>query len=124
MDLSEFEDLVERVIESIPEDFAEALEDGNVGVMVQDRPGQDELEALGISGRGTLLGLYHGIPPAQRGLGYSLVLPDNITIYREPVEQYASQTGRQVDDMVREVVLHEIAHHFGIPDSRLRELGY
>lgn len=124
MDLESFEELVEQVIESIPEDFAGALEEGNVGVMVQDRPSAEDLDAMGISGRGTLLGLYHGVPPTRRGLGYSLVLPDNITIYREPIEQYASQAGRAVDDMVREVVLHEIAHHFGLPDSRLRELGY
>jgi predicted Zn-dependent protease with MMP-like domain len=124
MDLAEFEGLVAAVMESIPDDFAAALEEGNVGVTVQDRPEASELEAMGISGQGTLLGLYHGVPPTHRGLGYSLVLPDNITIYREPIEQYAKQTGRRVDDMVTEVVLHEIAHHFGLPDSRLRELGY
>jgi predicted Zn-dependent protease with MMP-like domain len=119
-----FEALVEKVIEGLPEDFAQALEGGNVGVVVQEQPGRDELDAMGLSGRGTLLGLYHGVPPTQRGLGYSLVLPDNITIYKIPIEQYAGQTGRQVADVVREVVLHEIAHHFGLPDQRLRELGY
>lgn len=124
MDLSQFQELVTVVLESLPDDFAEALEVGNVGVTVQDRPSKDELEAMGISDRETLLGLYHGVPPARRGLGYSLVLPDTITIYREPIEQYARQNGRAVDDMVREVVLHEIAHHFSIPDRRLRELGY
>jgi predicted Zn-dependent protease with MMP-like domain len=119
-----FEALVETVIEGLPEDFAQTLEDGNVGVVVQEQPGREEIEAMGLTGRGTLLGLYHGVPPTHRGLGYSLVLPDNITIYKIPIEQYAGQTGRQVADVVREVVLHEIAHHFGLPDQRLRELGY
>ncbi len=124
MDRESFEDLVEQVIESIPEDFARELERGNVGVTVQDRPGAGEVEAMGLADGLALLGLYHGVPPTERGLGYSLVLPDNITIYKEPVETYARQTGRRVDDVVREVVLHEVAHHFGLPDDRLRELGY
>lgn len=124
MDRESFEDLVEQVIESIPEDFARELERGNVGVTVQDRPGAGEVEAMGLADGLVLLGLYHGVPPTERGLGYSLVLPDNITIYKEPVETYARQTGRRVDDVVREVVLHEVAHHFGLPDDRLRELGY
>lgn len=119
-----FEALVETVIEGLPDDFAQQLEEGNVGVMCQEQPDREELEATGMLGKGTLLGLYHGVPPTRRGLGYSLVLPDNITIYQAPIEQYAKQTGRQVADAVREVVLHEIAHHFGLPDERLRELGY
>lgn len=119
-----FESLVEKVIEGLPEDFARQLEDGNVGVMVQEQPSREDLEATGVPGYATLLGLYHGVPPTRRGLGYSLVLPDNITIYKAPIEQYAKQTSRSVGDVVREVVLHEIAHHFGLPDERLRELGY
>jgi len=121
---SRFEEMVESVIESLPEDFARELERGNVGITVRDRPSPEELDSLGLSRGGTLLGLYHGVPPARRGTGYSLVLPDTITIYREPVERYAMETGRALDDLVREVVLHEIAHHFGLPDGRLRELGY
>ena len=125
MDRAAFEEQVEKVLDTLPQDFAKALEEGNIGVMVEEAPSAEDLNTLGISARGmTLLGLYHGVPPTRRGLGYSLVLPDNITIYRQPVEMYARQTGREVDDVVREVVLHEIAHHFGLPDKRLRELGY
>jgi predicted Zn-dependent protease with MMP-like domain len=124
MNRAAFEDMVESVIEGLPEDFARALEEGNIGVLVEDRPSQSDLDKMGIGSGSTLLGLYHGVPPVSRGLGYSLVLPDNITIYQDTIEQYANQTGRELGDMVREVVLHEIAHHFGLPDSRLRELGY
>lgn len=120
----EFSRLVEDVMEDLPPDFAEALEQGNIGVCVQPSPTPEELEAMGVGPGTTLLGSYHGTPPTSRGLGYSLVLPDNIVIYRETVEQYARRTGRPLNDVVREVVLHEIAHHFGLPDSRLRELGY
>ena len=124
MDPTRFEEMVESVIESLPDDFAVELERGNVGVTVRDRPSAEELDAVGLAGSGTLLGLYHGVPPTRRGTGYSLVLPDTITIYREPVERYAKESGRTRADLVREVVLHEIAHHFGLPDDRLRELGY
>jgi predicted Zn-dependent protease with MMP-like domain len=124
MDTNRFSEMVETVLDGLPEDFAEEMERGNVGVQVVERPSRAELDALGVSPQGTLLGLYEGVPPTRRGLGYSFVLPDNISIYQEPIEQYALRTGRPVADVVREVVLHEIAHHFGLPDSRLRELGY
>ncbi|MFH1150449.1 MAG: metallopeptidase family protein [Actinomycetota bacterium] len=124
MKAQEFEQVVSAVLDGLPPDFAEKLEEGNVGVVVRARPTPEELEALGARKGTTLLGLYHGVPPAKRGYHYSLVLPDTITIYREPILGFCTQTGRPVPDMIREVVLHEIAHHFGISDARLRELGY
>lgn len=121
---SEFEEMVERVLDSLPDDFAGRLEEGNVGVVVRERPTSEELRSVGVGPGSTLLGLYHGVPPARRGINYSLVLPDNISIYREPIERLCEDTGADVSETVRRVVLHEIAHHFGIPDERLRELGY
>jgi predicted Zn-dependent protease with MMP-like domain len=112
------------VLDGLPPDFAEKLEEGNVGLVVKDRPTEEELRSVGVSGDMTLLGLYHGVPPARRGIHYSLVLPDNISIYREPIEQLCEVTGSNLAETVRRVVLHEIAHHFDIPDDRLRELGY
>lgn len=106
----EFEDLVARALDELPEEFQQHLE--NVEVIVEDSLPP-----------GAMLGLYVGIPKTDRGLDYSGVLPDVITIYRAPIEQRA----RSRDDLEREVrttVLHEIAHHFGISDERLRELGY
>jgi predicted Zn-dependent protease with MMP-like domain len=120
----EFEDIVASVLDALPPDFAEKLEEGNVGVVVRDRPTAEELRSVGVGDGMTLLGLYHGVPPAQRGIHYSLVLPDNISIYKEPIEQLCENTGSNVAETIRRVVLHEIAHHFDIPDERLRELGY
>ncbi|PKQ28745.1 MAG: hypothetical protein CVT63_01155 [Candidatus Anoxymicrobium japonicum] len=124
MKIEDFSLLVEKVIEGLPEDFSAALDEGNVSVVAQEHPDRSDLDAAGITEHSALLGLYQGVPPTSRGRGYSLVLPDKITIYKEPIEQYARQTRRSVTDVVREVVLHEIAHHFGLPDWRLRELGY
>lgn len=120
----EFEDIVASVLDGLPPDFAQKLEEGNVGVVVKERPTPAELRSVGVGDGMTLLGLYHGVPPAQRGIHYSLVLPDNISIYKEPIEQLCEATGSNVAETVRRVVLHEIAHHFDIPDERLRELGY
>jgi predicted Zn-dependent protease with MMP-like domain len=120
----EFERMVTEVLDGLPEDFAAKLEEGNVGVVVKSAPTPDELESVGAGPGMTLLGLYQGVPPARRGMQYSLVLPDNISIYKEPIERFCEESGADVSETVRRVVLHEIAHHFGIPDARLRELGY
>jgi predicted Zn-dependent protease with MMP-like domain len=121
---TKFEKIVAKVLDELPEDFADKLEQGNVGVVVRDRPTAEELGAVGAGPGMTLLGLYQGVPPARRGINYSLVLPDNISIYKEPIERFCQETGEGVPETVRRVVLHEIAHHFGIQEKRLRELGY
>lgn len=119
-----FERIVGEVLDGLPGDFARKLEEGNVGVVIRKAPTPEELRAVGAGPGTTLLGLYQGIPPSTRGIHYSLVLPDNITLYREPIEKLCEKTGAGVAETIRRVVLHEIAHHFGIPDDRLRELGY
>jgi predicted Zn-dependent protease with MMP-like domain len=121
---SQFEDIVASVLDGLPVDFAEKLEEGNVGMVVKDRPTPEELRSVGAGDAMNLLGLYQGVPPARRGIHYSLVLPDNISIYKEPIERHCQETGSSLAETVRRVVLHEIAHHFDIPDGRLRELGY
>ena len=70
-----------------------------------------------------LLGHYHGVPQTERGAGYSGFLPDKITIYRQPLER-RSHSRTDLAEQVRITVWHEIAHHFGISDERLRELGF
>lgn len=72
--------------------------------------------------RESLLGHYHGVPQTQRGNWYTGYLPDKITIYRKPLERRAASP-EQLAEQVRRTVWHEIAHHFGISDDRLRELG-
>lgn len=121
MNDEEFEQAVSQALDELPPDFADRLE--NVQVVVKEVPSPGELQARGIAG-GTLLGLYEGIPLSRRGLGYTLVMPDKITIYRKPILDMCARTGEFAPQVIRRVVLHEIAHHFGIPDYRLRELGY
>jgi predicted Zn-dependent protease with MMP-like domain len=110
VDVDTFGDLVEQALDSIPDELRRRMR--NVTVVVED---------LGASPN--LLGLYHGIPLTQRTSSYAGVLPDRITIYRLPIIRRC----RTIEEVVRQVritVVHEVAHHFGIGDKRLHELGW
>ena len=110
MDEAEFEEAVQAAIDTLPPDLNEAM--SNVAIVVEDEP------PPGMP----LLGLYEGIPLTSRTSGYSGVPPDKITIYRLPLERLYGQDPALLREQIRRVVLHEIAHHFGISDDRLREL--
>jgi predicted Zn-dependent protease with MMP-like domain len=115
-----FEALVVEALDKLPPDIQEKLE--NVEVVVEWRPSPALVRRLGLRPGDTLFGLYEGVPLTQRTSAYGLVLPDKITIFREPIEAY-SRSDEQVRRRIRHTVLHELAHHFGISDERLRELG-
>jgi predicted Zn-dependent protease with MMP-like domain len=94
----------------------------NVEVVIELWPTHDDLYLAGVPAGQTLLGLYHGVPLTQRGAHYQLVLPDRIIIFQGPIEQ-VYRTPDAIRAGVRHTVIHELAHHFGISDDRLRELG-
>ena len=112
-----FEELVVAALESLPEPFASHLD--NVDITIEHWPTDEQLAPRGPGGM--LLGLYEGVPQTQRGNNYTWVMPDKITIFRGPILEL-SPTEDAVADQVRHTVIHEIAHHFGISDDRLREL--
>lgn len=105
-----FEELVAEALDTIPPELARVME--NVVMVVVDDPPEEGL-----------LGLYTGIPLTERGEWYSGVLPDRIEIYRNTICEICD-TQDEVIDEVRITVVHEIAHHFGIDDDRLHELGW
>jgi predicted Zn-dependent protease with MMP-like domain len=115
---SPFEDLVAEALDSLPEDLGRAME--NVEVVVEAEPPPALLARL--RPHSTLLGLYHGVPLTSRGV-YDRALPDKISIYEGPITRLA-RTPEAIKAQVRKTVIHEIAHHFGIDDDRLRELGW
>lgn len=111
MTAEEFEEAVADALDSLPADIAERIE--NVAVTIAEQaPGHPER-----------LGFYQGIPQTRRGASYTAVLPDRITIYRVPLERLYGWDRERLRERIRHVVLHEIAHHFGISDERLREIG-
>ena len=105
-----FEQLVSDALDALPDDIAAQM--SNVAVTVDDEPPPGQ----------PLLGLYQGIPLGRRGPYYSGVLPDKITIYRGPIERASGGAPERLRQLVRRVVFHEIAHHFGISDERLVEI--
>lgn len=115
-----FERLVEEAIEALPGEFKRHLD--NVIIVVEDWPDAETVRLAGVQSPAQVLGFYHGIPQTQRTLGYNLVAPDKISIYQQPIELH-SRTFEELREMVHHVLRHEIAHHFGISDDRLRELG-
>ena len=119
MDRQQFEVLVSKAFAGLDEEFRSRLD--NVVIGVQDWPTQDQLETVDLRDRWDLLGLYEGIPLTDRGVSYNLVLPDRITIFQRPVEAVCA-SDEEIEEEVRSVLRHEIAHHFGIDDDRLDEL--
>ena len=112
MSRQRFEDLVAEALDQVPEELASIID--NCVVLVEDDAPDDDPD---------LLGLYDGTPLTERDSTYAGVLPDRITIFRNPTLDMCDAE----EDVVREVnitVVHEIAHHFGIDDARLHELGY
>ena len=109
-----FARLVSHALDDLPAEFRERMR--NIEVTVDDEPDPQVREE-----RGELLGLYEGVPLTERGLDEPY-LPDRITIFRKPIERMTASPRRQAD-IVRDTVVHEIAHHFGISDERLDELG-
>jgi predicted Zn-dependent protease with MMP-like domain len=107
---AELERWAEEAVESLPPELARAM--SNVAIVVEEEP------PPGMP----LLGLYQGVPLTRRSSSYGGALPDKITIYRGPLERLYGRDREDLRAQVRRVVLHEIAHHFGISDERLREI--
>jgi predicted Zn-dependent protease with MMP-like domain len=107
----DFDREVEDALASLPQELRDAI--SNVELVVEEEPPAGQ----------PLLGLYQGIPLTRRGSGYAGVLPDKITIYRGPLERLYGADRESLRRQIRRVVLHEVAHHFGISDERLEELG-
>ncbi len=119
MDRRTFEWLVARAVEDLPEEFLTRLE--NIEVVVESRPTPGQVGRAGLRHSQTLLGLYEGIPQTKRGRHYGLVLPDKITIFQNPIEARC-RDDTEIAVEIQRVVKHEIAHHFGISDARLRQI--
>lgn len=108
---SEFESIVDRAIEQLPSWVLDEID--NLVVVVEEVPGPDH---------GDLLGVYEGVSLSERG-DYSGVMPDRIVIFRQPHLDLGLESGA-LESEIRKTVLHELAHHLGIDDQRLTELGW
>jgi predicted Zn-dependent protease with MMP-like domain len=120
MNSAKFERIVAAALDALPTYIQEKM--SNIDVLIKPWPSKDELYEAGVPADSTLLGLYSGIPLTERTHFYGAVPPDTITLYQRPIELEAGNPER-IPEVVRHTVIHEVAHHFGISDDRLRELG-
>ncbi len=119
MERSHFERLVVEAYRLIPQDLLAYLE--NVDVVVDDGPSWEQLAGHQVEEGEILLGLYEGVPLPDRD-EYGMVLPDKITLFQDSIESICSNR-EEIIEQIRLTVVHEVAHHFGIDDDRLHELG-
>lgn len=119
MTQNEFERLVEEAVLALPPHLRDRLD--NVGFVIEDRARRAKATEVGITIDEHLLGLYEGISQIERGSDYFGVLPDKITIFRQPIEEMAEDEA-DLAELVRDVVWHEIGHHFGFDDAELEAL--
>lgn len=122
MDREKFEQLVQKAYEEIPEVFKERME--NIEVIVEDFPTPEDLERLGIRSGRSLLGLYRGTPLPHRSVWQGVRLPDTIVLFQRNIEG-TCRYEEEVEEKVKEVLVHEIGHYFGLSDEEIYELmGY
>jgi predicted Zn-dependent protease with MMP-like domain len=108
--LVDFDAVIQETLDAMPRDLRDRI--SNVEIVVEDEPPPGQ----------RLLGLYQGVPLTRRGINYSGALPDKITIYRGPLERIYGHDASLLTGQIKHVVLHEVAHHFGISDERLVEI--
>jgi predicted Zn-dependent protease with MMP-like domain len=112
-----FEQLIREAMNSLPEELKNQLE--NIAIIIEENPPAKSIRTEDPGQE--LLGLYHGIMKKDRGFGYGNVLPDQIIIYRKPLERISS-TLQELRENVRQTVVHEIGHYFGFDEEELQRL--
>ena len=123
MELEEFERLAQEAFDSLPKELQERVE--NVHIVVEEQPGMDIVRKMRLPSPGSLLGLYEGIPLTRRDSNYGVfpVVPDKITLYRKNIARVAG-TDDRIRVTIRDVLIHEIAHHYGMDEDQIRDAGY
>ncbi|RPH31654.1 metallopeptidase family protein [bacterium] len=123
MDRDGFEKVVQEVFDSLPAQFHATMD--NVHIVVEELPHARTSARKGIRSGGVLLGLYEGIPLTRRGVDYGMypVVPDRITLFRQNIEA-VSRDEQELRAKIREVLIHEIGHYYGMSETEIRRAGY
>lgn len=119
MDEQSFKKVVEEEWVKVPSPYRERIR--NVAVLVEEEPSDEVRKSEGLAEGEMLLGFYHGVPLIERGEGYGTAgtLPDTITIYRVPMLLEAEESGKEVREVVRDTIWHEVGHYFGYGDEQI-----
>ena len=117
----EFDKIVKRSIGRIPREIRQHLE--NILIAIQKRPSRALLQEIGLLPNETLLGIYRGVSLEKRSVTAPPLYPDTIFLFQEPLEELCD-TIKEMERQIEKTIVHEIAHHFGISEERLADLGY
>lgn len=115
----EFSKMIDEAFKSLPEKYTHAMQ--NVAIVYEDDPSEAQRQKMHLQDNQTLFGLYEGIPLPQRGAGYNLVLPDKITLFKNPI-MHVSKDFIDLQKQIRHTLWHEIAHHFGLDHDHIYRL--
>lgn len=115
----QFSEIISKAMDELPQKYIEKL--NNVAITYEDNPSLEQRKKLSLRCDQTLFGLYEGIPLTSRGSGYNLVLPDKITIFKQPILNFSSNL-QQVFIQVKHTLWHEIAHYFGLDHDRIHQI--
>ncbi len=115
----QFEELINQAMDDLPQEYIEGL--NNVVIVFEDEPSPQQRTELNLRGDQTLFGLYQGIPRTKRNNSYNMVLPDKITLFKQPLLRSAADL-RGLKNQIRHTLWHEIAHHFGLDHDRIHQI--
>jgi predicted Zn-dependent protease with MMP-like domain len=118
---NEFADLMEEQLQEIPEPFKSKIE--NLVFLVEPYPSQSDLNRVGLNDKYSLLGIYSGVPYLYRNTYYGNTTPDRIILFQKNIERYCNSKS-ELNNKIKEVLIHEIAHYFGMDEDEIREAGY
>ena len=116
---ADFEELVKKAILELPEHIRQKMD--NVDIVIEKKASVEQLGKVGLRSVDSLLGLYQGVPQTAWGRGFGNILPDKISIFQQPIEKLA-RSDKEIVDLVKNTVWHEIAHHFGFSEKGVRTL--
>ncbi len=119
MTRTEFRQLVDEALESIPANFREAM--ANIAIVIEDYPTTEALRDVGVEPPDTLLGLYQGTPLTERHWAHGNTLPDKITLFQGPIED-ASEDDDDIVVAIGETLIHEVGHYFGLSEEEIEEI--
>lgn len=117
----EFNSFMEASMSSIPSAFSAKLE--NIVFIFEDFPSDNDIERLKLKDRRTLLGLYSGVPFTHRNTWYGGTIPDRIILFKKNIEAIVNSEA-ELKEKIKEVIIHEVAHYFGMTEQQIRKAGY
>jgi predicted Zn-dependent protease with MMP-like domain len=116
---NEFDQLISRAMDELPQEYIKGLD--NVAIVYADDPDEYQRTKSHLAEHSLLLGLYEGIPLTKRGIGYTFVLPDKITLFKNPILAVVRTPG-ELFEQIKRTLWHEIAHYYGLNHQRIHEL--